>query len=185
MRNAIAILVLLGALSALAAGCTQKEEPLRYRAQNVQHVLLYDVRTSGQGGYNVFVNRRGDAWVQVVRPASAYFDEQRYAFKIDQDRLEALLAAASDPELIDLAQRRTPAGPDGSTATIEIALDSGESISIKRRPDSGELRPFDATYLLLRQAGEESPRTDPIYEGRFRWGWRPEGFEIPPTQPEP
>jgi hypothetical protein len=177
------LLALALVASTFAAGCTQDEEPLTYEAQNVDRILLYDVRTSGQGGYNVYVDKQGQAWVQVVEPAAAYFDEKQYSFRISDEELAALMNAASDPEFAKLAQRRSPARPDGSTSTIEITLDTGETVTIKRNPQIGELQPFDATYELLRKAAEESPRTDPMYEGRFRWGWRPEGFEIPATQP--
>ncbi len=182
MKHTILPALVLAALT-LGPGCKQDEEPLSFKAENVDRILLYDVRTSGQGGYNVYVDKQGQAWVQVVEPAAAYFGEKQYSFRISDEQLAALMNAASDPELAKLAQRRSPARPDGSTSTIEIALDTGETITIRRNPEIGELQPFDATYEILRKAAEESPRTDPMYEGRFRWGWRPEGFEIPATQP--
>lgn len=179
-------LLLLIVATAALAGCQQNndDEPFTFIDTEVQRVVLYDVRTSGMGGSNLYLTREGEAWVQIVQPAAEYFDEQRYRFRLGDDQLEQILQAVSADELAALAIRRRPAVPDGSNAVIGLTLSTGEEIMVRRKPSTAPLPAFDRPYLLLKDAALNAPKTEPLYEGRFQWRWRPEGFE-PRTQPAP
>jgi hypothetical protein len=183
MTTRIPLLLIVAA--ATLAGCQQNndDEPFTFADTEVQRVVLYDVRTSGMGGSNLYLTREGEAWVQMVQPAAEYFDEQRYRFQLGDDQLERILRAVSEDDLAALAVRRRPAVPDGSNAVIGVTLSTGEQIMVRRKATSPPLPAFDRPYLLLKDAALNAPKTEPLYEGRFQWRWRPEGFE-PQTRPE-
>jgi hypothetical protein len=170
------------AASALLAGCQQEEEPLTIQPDQIDRVILFDTKTRGMGGRNVFIRADRTAWLQEVRPSPAGFDEARYPFELTEAQYRRLVTALSDPELLALARRRHPAVPDGSLVTIGMVLDSGEHVSLVKSRRA-EVEPFDKAYQVILDCQKDLSRLKPAHQGRLDWFWRPEGFGPPAPLP--
>ncbi|MFW5839879.1 MAG: hypothetical protein ACOCZE_04785 [Planctomycetota bacterium] len=178
-------LVLLLAAIALQVGCQRQEKPLVIGPDAIEHVILYDTKIEGMGGRNVFIRADRSAWVQEVRPSRSGFQEARYPFELTEEQYRDLAEALADPSLAKMARRRHPAVPDGSLIVIGLSLDSGEHVSIVRSRKTESLPPFDRLYGLIIQAQKDVNRLKAEHQGQLDWRWRPEGFELPESQPEP
>ncbi len=164
--------------SALLAGCQQRQEPLRIEPDQIDRVILFDTKTRGMGGRNVFIRSDRSAWLQEVRPSPAGFDEARYPFDLTEAQYQRLVTALSDPDLLALARRRHPAVPDGSLVTIGLVLDSGEHVSLVKSRRT-RVAPFDKAYQAILDCQKDLSRLKPAHQGRLDWFWRPEGFGPP------
>jgi len=161
---------------ALLAGCQGERQP--GPPVPLKSFVLHDVQGLG-GGHAIWAAEDRTALVQVVGEPPAGqrgLWEKRYKIKLTAEQWAEVERLVGAHHLLTAKVPERSGVPDEAHSIIVVVTRSGATVKVRKwandkHPD------FDPVYAYL--LGLCRSEAELVREGKFDWGWRPDGFAVP------